>query len=559
MFNQLLLKIKNLTHYTLLFFAFIFTIDIFFGVLNFSELIWKFFITLSIILLIMNDLSIIILEKLSLNNLFAKLPDVLIIILFIVFPKSFRAIELYILGRQTLLFIRDIALTGKNKSLFNKLAENPPGFLIFSFLITIFAGTILLLFPGAATKGTTTVLDALFTATSATCVTGLIVQDTGLHFSQFGQIIILLLIQVGGLGIMTISSAFAVMLGQKMTVKSENLIQNVVGESNRVDMAKLVRSVVSVTFAIEILGALAIYFSLSNSHWSMQKTLYYSVFHSVSAFCNAGFSLYSDNLVSFMPDFNINLAITSLIIIGGIGFPVMMDIQNNFRTKFKFQRLSLHTKIVLTTTFFLVVFGAIAFFASEYNYTMQGWNLKNRILASYFHSVTTRTAGFNTIDTGNMSLATMFISMILMFIGASPGSTGGGIKTTTFFVLMFSVFSLIKGNKDVNIFHRKVSEDTIKKVMAMIALSLLLLSAMIFLLLMIEPFPFEQTIFEAVSAYGTVGLSTGITGQLSDGGKMIIILLMYIGRVGPLTMVLAFSQTNMKTTFQFVEEKITIG
>jgi trk system potassium uptake protein TrkH len=530
-----------------------------FNALQFSEKVWFYTIATVIVALILNNLWDLLSEKFTFYGLLSKLPDAFLIILFLSFPKAFRAFELYILGRQTLLFIRDIALTGKNKSLLDKLSENPPGFLIFSFLITIFAGTILLLVPGATSEGVTSVLDALFTATSATCVTGLIVQDTGTHFTLFGQIIILMLIQIGGLGIMTISSAFAVMLGQKLTVKSEHLIQNMVGETNRLDMARLVTSVVSVTFVIELIGVIILYFAFSNPQWGVQKTLFYSVFHSISAFCNAGFSLYSDSLVSFMPDMTMNFTVTGLIILGGIGFPVMVDVQNNIRTKFRFQRLSLHTKIVLSTTLFLIVLGIIAFFTSEYNQTMQGWSLKNRLLASYFQSVTTRTAGFNTIDTSNLSSASIFISIVLMFIGASPGSTGGGIKTTTFFVLIFSVFSLVKGNQDLNVFHRKVSEDTIKKVMAIFALSLILLSFLIFLLLMIEPYSHEQTIFEAVSAFGTVGLSTGITGNLTSGGKVIIILLMYIGRVGPLTMFLAFSQANMKTTYQLVEEKITIG
>jgi trk system potassium uptake protein TrkH len=539
--------------------ALLFAGDIFFNALQFSEKVWFYTIATVIVALILNNLWDLLSEKFTFYGLLSKLPDAFLIILFLSFPKAFRAFELYILGRQTLLFIRDIALTGKNKSLLDKLSENPPGFLIFSFLITIFAGTILLLVPGATSEGVTSVLDALFTATSATCVTGLIVQDTGTHFTLFGQIIILMLIQIGGLGIMTISSAFAVMLGQKLTVKSEHLIQNMVGETNRLDMARLVTSVVSVTFVIELIGVIILYFAFSNPQWGVQKTLFYSVFHSISAFCNAGFSLYSDSLVSFMPDMTMNFTVTGLIILGGIGFPVMVDVQNNIRTKFRFQRLSLHTKIVLSTTLFLIVLGIIAFFTSEYNQTMQGWSLKNRLLASYFQSVTTRTAGFNTIDTSNLSSASIFISIVLMFIGASPGSTGGGIKTTTFFVLIFSVFSLVKGNQDLNVFHRKVSEDTIKKVMAIFALSLILLSFLIFLLLMIEPYSHEQTIFEAVSAFGTVGLSTGITGNLTSGGKVIIILLMYIGRVGPLTMFLAFSQANMKTTYQLVEEKITIG
>jgi trk system potassium uptake protein len=561
-------KPKNLVTLLLNFLALVFVADLFFKGTILTEISWEYSIWSGLFLILLNDFLQFMTEKKSVSFIVFKLPDFLVIFLFIFFSRlSSKSIIdlsdlflLYLLGRQTLFLIRDYTLQGKNTSLYDKLAENPPGFLIFSFIFTIFAGTLLLLIPVmTAENSVTSLLDALFTATSATCVTGLIVQDTGTHFTLYGQIVILLLIQIGGLGIMTISSAFAVMLGQKLTVKSEHLIQNMVGESNRVDMTRLVKSIVSVTFIIEIIGAFILYFSLKDLDLSFKKTIYHSVFHSVSAFCNAGFSLYKDSFMGYAPSFNINFAITGLIILGGIGFPVMVDFQNTFRKSWNFKRLSLHTKIVLTTTGILLCLGTIAFFISEYYQTMAGWSLKDRFLGSFFQSVTTRTAGFNTIDTGNMSSASKFVSIVLMFIGASPGSTGGGIKTTTFFVLVFSVFSLIKGNRDVNIFQRKVAEDTIKKIMAIIALSILLLSIMIFLLLMIEGKSAGDIVFESVSAFGTVGLSTGITGALSAGGKIIIILLMYIGRVGPLTMVLAFSQANMQTNYQLVEEKISIG
>ena len=235
------------------------------------------------------------------------------------------------------------------------------------------------------------------------------------------------------------------------------------------------------------------------------------------------------------------------------------NIKNNFKRKFKFSRLTLHTKVVLITTLILIILGTVAFFFSEYNGLMNGYSLKDRIYASYFQSVTTRTAGFNTIDTARLSKASVFMSIILMFIGASPGSTGGGIKTTTFAIIVLSVLALISGNRDVNVFRKKIDEDTIKRVMALISISIFILSVLIFILLITEKFSFDQVIFEAFSAFGTVGLSMGITAKLTGIGKLIIIILMYMGRVGPLTLIFALSERNPKINYQYIEEKINIG
>ncbi len=261
----------------------------------------------------------------------------------------------------------------------------------------------------------------------------------------------------------------------------------------------------------------------------------------------------------YFDNFNVNFIITSLIILGGIGFPVMKDIQKIIKNKFHFQRLSLHSKMVLTATLILLLLGTMAFFISEYNNEMKGFSFFDRLFASYFQSVTTRTAGFNTIDTANLSNGSSFISVILMFIGASPGSTGGGVKTTALVVIFVSVIAMFRGHKDVNIFKRKVSENIIKKVMALVAASIAFLALMIFLLLLFEPYTLEKIVFEATSAFGTVGLSMGITSRLTDAGQIIIVLLMYFGRVGPLTLMFAISQTKDKSFFTFTEERISIG
>jgi trk system potassium uptake protein TrkH len=505
----------------------------------------------------------LILRILRVGFSFVKLrdlfPDILFICIGLFVHDSERVFQFYLLGRQTFILIRKFALGSYKGEFLDKLSDNPAVFVLFSFFLVIFIGSLLLLLPSATVSGEdTSIIGALFTSTSATCVTGLIVYDTGTHFTIFGQLIILFLIQIGGLGIMTISSAFAIMLGQKMTLRNESLIQNVIGESNKIDMISLAKNIVIVTLAFEFLGAVIIFLTFKNTFLFSDKAIYYSIFHSISSFCNAGFSLFHNNFMDFRSNLNINFIITSLIIFGGIGFPVLVDIKKSFFKYFKISRLSLHSKIVLSSTIILLFLGTISFFIAEYNCEMKGFSMPDRIFASYFQSVTTRTAGFNTINNANLSKASVLISCILMYIGASPGSTGGGIKTTALVVIFVSVLAMFRGNKDVNVFKRKVSEESIYKVMALIAASITLISVMIFLLLLIEPFTFEQTVFEAFSAFGTVGLSMGITPFLSNLGKVVIVLLMYFGRVGPLTLIFAISESK-KTKFTYIEEKISIG
>ncbi len=488
------------------------------------------------------------------------IPDVIFIFLVLLVANSDRIFQFYLLGRQTYLFIKKETVPSSGGKFLDKLSDNPAILVLYSFVLAIFVGTLMLMLPAATADGReTTLLGALFTSTSATCVTGLIVYDTGTHFTTFGQFIILFLIQIGGLGIMTISSAFAILLGQRLTLKSESMIQNVVGESNKLDMISLIRNIVIVTFIFELIGAGLLYLTFFGGMYSTGKAIYHSIFHSISAFCNAGFSLYADSFMAYKANFNINFVITSLIILGGIGFPVMVDIKKTFGRHFRWSRFSLHTKIVLTSTVFLIILGMAAYFISEYNNEMQGMNFLERIYASYFQSVTTRTAGFNTINNANLSKGSVFISNILMFIGASPGSTGGGIKTTTFVIIIVAVLSLFRGHRDVNVFKRKVTIDVIKRVLALIALAVGMLSFFIFLLLLLEPFSFEQIVFEAFSAFGTVGLSMGITSSLSNLGQVIIILLMYLGRVGVLTLIFALSKHMSYSNFGYTEEKISIG
>jgi trk system potassium uptake protein TrkH len=313
-----------------------------------------------------------------------------------------------------------------------------------------------------------------------------------------------------------------------------------------------------VTGIIELTGA-ALLFSRFYHHHSLARALYLSMFHSVSAFCNAGFALFSDNLVGFRDSAVVSIVIPLLIIFGGLGFSVIIDLYRYFFKRDNVRKLTLHSKIVLVTTAFLIVGGMISFFVMEYYGTMKGFGIHQRLLSSFFQSVTTRTAGFNTLDFGAMGKATLLVSMFLMFVGASPGSTGGGIKTTTFSILGLTMVSLLKGRRDISVFKRRIPSSNFREAAGLVFLSASLVFFIVLILLLVEPLPFEKIMFEVISAFGTVGLSTGITPSLSLLGKILITLLMYVGRIGPLTLIYAFAVRNRKTNINYAEENIAIG
>ncbi len=485
----------------------------------------------------------------------------LVILLFgaLLLITDFRLVIFILLIRQTYYTIEYVLFRAFEGKLVKFLISNPPITVMLSFIAVIGIGTILLMTPGASgNKQVTPFVNALFTATSATCVTGLVVYDTGAYFSRLGQLIILLLIQIGGLGIMTVSTAFALILGQRITLKLENVMHKVVGGATRINLFQLLKSIVLVTLVIEFVGAVILYNTFS-LHMSVEEAVWHSVFHSVSAFCNAGFSLFSDSFVGYSDNINVNVVVPLLIIIGGLGFAVVIDIYQYFFGKARFKRLMLHTKIVLITTAFLLGVGFVSFFISEYNHGMKGFSFVQRVLSSWFQSVTTRTAGFNTINIGGLSSASILITIVLMFIGASPGSTGGGIKTSTFAILVLSVTSMLKGKKDLSIFNRKIPVFSIREVTSLIALSVSIVMLAAFIMLLFEPHHIEQVVFEVVSAFGTVGLSTGITPELSMVGRILITLLMYIGRIGPLTLIYAIAIRRESTRISYAEEKVVIG
>lgn len=431
------------------------------------------------------------------------------------------------------------------------------------YLLVIVAGTGLLMLPAATRQGNETdFLTALFTATSATCVTGLVVVDTYTHWSGFGHIIILLMIQVGGLGFMTMGVLFAMFLKKRITLRTRGLLQESMNGMQMGGIIRLVRMVLRGTFIIELTGAvlLAIRF-IPVFGWG--KGILYGVFHSISAFCNAGFDLMGEysgqysSFVEFHGDILVNVVIMALIVIGGIGFFVWKDIREN---KHHMKKYRLHTKMALFMTAILLVGGTVLFYLFENNNLLAGMNEKDKILAAAFSSVTARTAGFNTIDTGGLTHASKLLTMVLMFLGGSPGSTAGGIKTVTTLVLIAYVWSNLRASKGVNVFNRRLDDDVIRKASNVVVISLLMAVSASILICYLQPdLVVEDILFEVYSAIGTVGMSTGVTRDLNLVSRIIIILLMYCGRIGSMSFALSFTERKKVAPVQLPTEKIMIG
>ena len=434
----------------------------------------------------------------------------------------------------------------------------PYQILALGFAGLILFGAGLLTTPFASATGESlTFIDALFTATSAVCVTGLVVVDTGTRFSLFGQLIIIGLIQVGGLGIMTMATLMALLMGKKIKLKERLVMQEALNQLTVSGIVRLTRYIIKTTLIIEFIGGTILAY-----HWYQEygsKGIYFGYWHAVSSFCNAGFDLFGDfrSLTAYVDDVTVTLVVSSLIILGGIGFSVMYDIWDNKR----FRRFSLHTKVVLATTAFLIVFGTGVIFALEWNNpeTLQGLSLESKLLASYFQSVSPRTAGYNTVSISGMNTATLFFIVILMFIGASPGSTGGGVKTSTVGVLAAAIWALIRGREDVEMFKRRIPKSLVYKAFAITSMAGMLVIFVTMILSITENAPFLYILFEVVSAFGTVGLTAGLTPDLTAGGKLLIILTMFAGRVGPATLALALIMRQDKSLIQYPEGKVIIG
>ncbi|MFH2137918.1 MAG: TrkH family potassium uptake protein [Candidatus Omnitrophota bacterium] len=478
------------------------------------------------------------------------------------FAHGLRTACLFIVIRQSFLLFKRLFRSGMLQKLINLLGLKPAQLLVVSFGMTILVGAFLLTLPIATQDGSgADFIDALFTATSATCVTGLIVQDTGTFFSTFGQIVILALIQVGALGIMTFSVTLFLAVGRQVSSKERMAMQEVLDQDSAADILGLVKFIVGMTISVELIGAAFLYFSFTPYISDPLNRLYAAVFHSISAFCNAGFSVFSDNLMAYVTDPKINLCICFLIIFGGIGFIVVKDLWDKYiiRKRSRALRLKLHTKLVLTMSLALLIIGTVCIYFAESNAALKGMPLKDQILVSFFQSTSARTAGFNTIDIGKMTNSSVFIMIVLMFIGASAGSTGGGIKTTTFWIILKAFTSHMKNKEDISAFKRKIPDVILGKAITVVVLSTGLVILFTYLLGVFEQLPFRDLVFEVVSAFGTVGLSCGITFDLNLAGKVLITILMFLGRLGPLTVVLAFSRYTRKINYTYAEEKIMVG
>lgn len=444
----------------------------------------------------------------------------------------------------------------KNKS--SKL--NGVQILACGFIILIIIGGILLSLPISSASGeATNFLDALFTSTSAVCVTGLITIDTGTYWNTFGQTVIMLLIEVGGLGFMSFATLLAVLLGKKITLRDRLVMQEAMNTFSIQGLVKMVKYVISFTFAVQVSGALLMSTEFIPK-FGAGKGIFYSMFHSISAFCNAGFDLFGNysSLTGFSNNSIILLTISAIIIIGGLGFTVWIEIYNYKETK----KLSVHSKIVILITSILLIGGAIAMFLLEYKNpnTIASMGAKDKIVNSIFASVTPRTAGFNSIPTDTMTTAGKFLTIILMFIGGSPGSTAGGFKTATFGLVILTVISVIKGREDTEAFGRRFSKELVYKAFALLIIAIGLIIIVTMTLAITEPGEkFIDLLYEATSAFATVGLTTGVTQRLSTIGKIIIMITMYCGRVGPLTVALALSSRRRKNGCKYPEGKILIG
>ena len=443
----------------------------------------------------------------------------------------------------------------KKKSLFRRL--NTFQLIIIGFFTIIFLGALLLTLPISSREGVfSSFSDCLFTSVSATCVTGLVVQDTATYWSAFGQAVILILIQVGGMGVITVGMTIMKMSGRKISLRQRSAMQESISAPQLGNITSITSFILKMTLIIEGIGAFLLA-PVFIHDFGIGKGIWYSIWHSISAFCNAGFDLMGDreklsSLCSYQSNAYLNTVIMLLIILGGIGFLVWKDISIK---KFHIKRYTLQTKIVLVTTIVLIILPAIYMFLFVYN----GMDMGDRITASFFQSVTTRTAGFNTTDLTQMNTSGTTIMIILMLIGGSPGSTAGGMKTVTFTVMLLSAFAVFRRRRDVKCFRRRIPEDAIRNAGAILVMYVFLFITSGMVITYIEDVPLLQSFFEAGSAIGTVGLTLGLTTTLSLLSKIILMLLMFFGRVGALTLIYAAVSASGSDHSRLPAENISVG
>lgn len=441
-----------------------------------------------------------------------------------------------------------------------KIRLNAVQILALGFFMVILIGGILLSLPISSASGNATnFLDSLFTSTSAVCVTGLVTLDTGTHWNYIGKTIIIILIQIGGLGFMSFTTLFALLIKKKITLKERLILQEALNTFGIQGLVRLMRYILVFTFSVELLGAL-LFATQFIPQFGLMKGIYYSIWHSISSFCNAGFDLmgHFSSITAYASNATILLTVATLIIIGGLGFTVWSELYN-----YKgYKKLSLHSKVVITITSILLIGGTILMFIFEYNNpgTIKDMNFIDKITNSIMASVSPRTAGFNSVSTADMTNAGQFLTILLMFIGGSPGSTAGGIKTATFGILIVTLISIIRGRDDAEVFNKRISKDAVYKAFAVFMIGSGLVILVTLILCVTEGgISFKYLLYEATSAFATVGLTLGATTHLSIIGKIIIMITMYLGRVGPMTVVLALANRKKKSAYKFPEDKILIG
>ncbi len=445
---------------------------------------------------------------------------------------------------------------------------SPTQMIVFSFIVIISIGTILLCLPWATEKESLSFVNALFTAVSATCVTGLTVVDIGSEFTLFGQIVVLILIQLGGLGIMTFSTFFLYLLGKRVSIRGREIIDMTLTHTPVQNIGVLLRKVITIVFFIEGIGFFVLTLKWMNIY-PLPKAMYHGLFHAVSAFCNAGFSLYQNSFIDFSTDIWVNCVLIGLIILGGVGFIVLLDFQNLFRRSKPFHgSFSFHSKVVLFVAFFLILVGTLFLFGIERIHSLIVYKPADGFLIALFQSVTARTAGFNTIDIGSLSNGACLIIMFLMFVGAAPGSCGGGVKVSTMGILVALFISRLRGHDEPNLFYRSISQETTGKALIIVLSSILLIGIIFLGLLLTENWilspnesreDFIALLFETISAFGTVGLSMGITSELSMAGRLLVIVMMFVGRLGPLTMAVALTRGKRDRHFSYARGEVMVG
>jgi potassium uptake TrkH family protein len=468
------------------------------------------------------------------------------------------------------IFIREM---GSERLELRRRFLNPAQLFLYSFLLIILVGAGMLMFPNATVDGISFV-DALFTSGSAVCVTGLSVVDTGHCFTLFGQVIVMVLIQLGGLGIMTFTSYFSYFFTGESSYENQLLIQEVTNSDKISDVFGTLKRVILLTFSVEALGAICIYHSLSTALMpQVGDRLFFAVFHAVSGFCNAGFSTLTNNLyeVGYRFNYPLHLIIAALIVLGGIGFPILFNFLQYVRMqlrsllwykRFKHQpwAINLNTRLVFITTLILLVGGTLLFYLFEYDNTLAEHGPFGKVVTAFFGAVTPRTAGFNTVDSSKMHLITVYLLYFLMWVGASPASTGGGIKTSTLAISVLNAIGLARGKDRIDLFGRQLSDSSIRRAYAQVCLSLLTIGVSVFLVSYFDPqLPTHSVIFESISAFGTVGLSLGITAKLSAASKLVITATMFIGRINLLTVFAAFMKQVRLLKYQYPSEDITIN